>query len=122
MKLKVKCNECNAVSINGTACHEKSCTSYLILTDSKKREYGKFKVYSLDVWGNKKDGFEVNDRSQSGKILTKLDDKSIIKALKKENFLNKKCHFKSFSIDGDDTFISIDAAKTGEPLYELERI
>ena len=47
-------------------------------------------------------------------------DKAIIQALKKQDLLNKRSRFSSFSIDGDSSLLMLDAAKTGEPIYQLE--
>lgn len=118
---KISCDNCNAVTINGKPCHESGCYGTFTYR-YRGKEYKKATVWNLDVWGNKRDGFEVNDRYESGSVIipANLSNKEIIKALKKNNFLVKRCHTRSFSIDGDDTLIIIDAAKTGEPIYQLE--
>jgi hypothetical protein len=89
---------------------------------NRNKTYALYKVYSLDVWGNAREGFEVNDRSGAGQVTVLLDDdKALIKALKKAGLLNPKAHFKSFDIDGDDRTVMVDWNKTSEPLYQLER-
>jgi hypothetical protein len=120
---KTKCESCNAVSINGQACHETGCYGVLIYSKNG-RQYARFKVYSLDVWGNKRDGFEVNDRSQCGSVMVPIDlnDRDIVKALKNNDLLAKRVHVKSFRIDGDEHGLNIDASKTSEPIYQLERV
>jgi len=119
----ITCNGCQALVINGHASHEMGCNSGFIYT-KRKKNYAKYRVFSLDVWGNNTDGFEVNDRSHSGDILIPLDasDKDIIKTLKKSKFLYNRMRTKTFSIDGDDIMLYVEFAKTTEPLYQLERV
>lgn len=57
-----------------------------------------YTVYSLDVWGNPVDGFEVNDRFKQGKIYLRpglasgvppdAELRGVVDVLIKENFLN----------------------------------
>lgn len=122
---KIHCKECSARSVNGTPVHESNCSGSFIYTDAKGRDFQRWAVFALDVWGNARDGFEINDRSRlRERLLIPCDasNNDYIRALKSEGLLNKRCHFKSFRIDGDDRSISIDARKTGEPIYQLEVI
>ena len=92
-----------------------------------------FTVWTYDVWGNPKDGFNVNDRSKQGTIELPSDrpnnwdlsDKEIIAALKQAGHINKFCHYKSFSIEGEyeyTLYVSYETRKLGSyPLLELER-
>lgn len=120
---KVKCNSCAVSVINGLPCHESGCNDAFIFT-KRGKDYRRFRVWSLDVWGNEREGFEVNDRREAGSIiiLDDSDDKTLLKALKKKNFINKKCHFKSFHLDGDNLSIYVDWRKNGFPLYQLEAV
>lgn len=120
--MKVSCDSCVAVVINGVACHEDRCGGVFTFT-SRGRSYSKWLVWSLDVWGNKRDGFEVNDRSKRGFIIAEefADDRKIIRALKRGGFLYNRSHYSSFSIDGDDRSLHIYWTKTDEPLLQLER-
>lgn len=80
-----------------------------------------WRVYSLDVWGNQRDGFEVNDRCNVGTIELPEDatDKQIIRAMVEQGYLrSSRFHF---AIDGDDMMMDIDHEPTGRPLYSLER-
>jgi hypothetical protein len=119
-----KCDNCNLAMINGTFCHETGCHGVMRLTylhDRKKRERGVFEVWSLDVYGNQRDGFEVNDRSKIGSVFSVVDDDNyIIKSLKRADIINKKCHYSSFSIDGDERSLYVDYK--GKPLLQLERL
>lgn len=121
---KVKCDSCSACAINGNACHESGCTGIMQYVSPRGKIFHRYKVYSLDVWGNAHDGFEVNNRQRCGSIYIpdSLDDKDIIRALKNLNLLNKKCRFASFRIDGDSHSLMVDAARNNEPIYQLEAI
>jgi hypothetical protein len=82
----------------------------------------KFEVIDhWDVWGNKKDGYEVNDSSRLKEALSvkSLDDKDIIKALKDYGYFKKTLKMAHFDIQGDDTCIKIDRAKDGCPYCTL---
>jgi hypothetical protein len=123
MEYKVKCNSCQAMGIMGVGTHEIGCTDTLFYIDSKGMEWVYFDVWTLDVWGNAREGFEVNDRSRlRERLFVRRDssDKELLKALKDAGLLNKRCHFKSFSVHGDDAQLFIDSRKTGEPIYQLE--
>lgn len=80
----------------------------------------KWTVWSLDVWGNTTDGFEVNDRSKVGSIelMPDCSDRAVIVAMVAQGFL-RSARFK-FHIDGDDQTMEIDHAPTGRPLFSLE--
>lgn len=119
--MKVKRDNCNITVINGHACHEQGC--YGIKKFIRRgKTYNHALVYSLDVWGNVKDGFEVNDRSLRERLYIKenASNDDIIRDLKKAGLINSKCHFKSFRTGGDEKMIFVDWNKTGEPLYQLE--
>jgi len=83
-----------------------------------------YKVFFLDVWGNENEGFEVNDRSECGTIdLPKeFSDQDLIQALLEANILSSfGGQVKDiFTIDGDNTWISIDRKRNGMPLLQLE--
>ena len=83
-----------------------------------------WRVFSLDVWGNARDGYEVNDRSGIGKVRLPDDatNEQIVRALKDAGILRKTVRMSQIAIDGDDMFISIDQAKDGKPVFQLEVI
>lgn len=120
---KVKCTQCNAAAINGAPCHEQGCNHFFTFT-RLKRDYYQYNVYSLDVWGNRKDGYEVNDRCKVGSVMIPAEctDRQIIKALKVAGFLRSSCWYKSFTVGGDDNrHIDIDWRIDGDrPLLQLE--
>lgn len=119
--LKVSCERCAATVINGTPCHEQGCTGQFVYTNARGKRFWKWRIWSLDVWGNARDGYEVNDRSQSGGMLTVADpsDHDLIKGLKERDKLNKRTHYKSYTTNGDDMAVSVDYK--GMPCYQLER-
>lgn len=94
-----------------------------------------YKVWTLDVWGNAEDGFDVNDRREAGVISVKTDrhnksgswdisNKAIVRALVEGNYL-RSGHInditREIDIDGeDDGVLNVDDNGTGEPLFQLE--
>ena len=87
-----------------------------------------FTVYTYEVWGNPKDGFEVNNRfkmSETIEISKNSTPKSIIRKLKQANIIKQNSHFDSFDIDGEFDYTlyvtQINAAVGGYyPICELE--
>ena len=103
-----------------------------------------FDLLSLDVWGNKRDGFEINDVHRSGQTLEvpaeqwefnvetphafkswHIEDADVVRALKDHGYLKKTVRTKRIEIDtGGNSFletrVSINDAKTGEPLWQIE--
>lgn len=87
-----------------------------------------YKIYSLDVWGNNKDGYEVNDLCFSGltiELPENFTDKQLIKAMKEVGFINTKCQFKSFDIVNSIETLYIDYSTSkihGRPIAELRLV
>ena len=87
-----------------------------------------YKIYSLDVWGNNKEGYEVNDLCYSGltiELPENFTDKQLIKAMKDVGFINTKCQFKSFNIEGEfeTLYINYSTSKIhGRPIAELRLV
>ena len=85
-----------------------------------------YKVFFLDVLGNENEGFEVNDRSEGGTIeLPKeFSDHDLIQALIEADILASfGGQVKDiFTIDGDNTWISIDRKRDSMPLLQLEAL
>jgi hypothetical protein len=72
-----------------------------------------YSVHSLDVWGNRKDGYDVNDIFPSQGLVNipdGADTKTVVKHLRRAGFINKPVRLKSFDIDGgyDGSDITID--------------
>lgn len=83
------------------------------------------RVWTYDVWGNEKDGYEVNDRYEVGTYkdmdsIFQAKDGDIISWLKDEGHLVKGTHLKSFEIDGDgEQYLTIDFK--GRPILEVTK-
>ena len=62
-----------------------------------------------DIWGNAKDGYEVNDSRRAGEIEldSKLRDEDILKALFDNGLITLE-DAEEFEVGGDDTAIYID--------------
>ena len=78
-------------------------------------------VWTLDVWGNAADGWDVNDRSKVGTIEAPADadDSAIVDALIGAGFLAPYARGR-VELDGDDTMIRVDAP-SGMPLLDVWR-
>jgi hypothetical protein len=83
----------------------------------------KWRVFSLDVWGNEKDGYDVNDRRQVGTIDLKykaFSDDQLLKALVDAGIATMKRSDKNhIFIDGGEDYISIDYK--GKPVFQLDK-
>jgi hypothetical protein len=91
----------------------------------KKREHlpSIWRVWALDVWGNSKDGYEVNDRSELRHRITLFNadsDPIIIRDLINNGVLTKAAIDKVV-IEGDDTTLYVAEKKGDKPLLQLER-
>jgi uncharacterized Zn ribbon protein len=81
-----------------------------------------YRLYTYDVWGNEKDGYEVNDVFKSSELYSfdeKLSYENLIKELKKQGLIKKGLHVKSIEIGGDDLTITFDYK--GKPEFELRQ-
>jgi hypothetical protein len=83
-------------------------------------------VHSLDVWGNARDGYDVNDvYPSSGTIIVPIDatDDEVIAALKADGFVKRNVRKSSIRIDGEPEYgLFIEYAPTCHPEYELRRV
>lgn len=95
-----------------------------------------FTVYTYEVWGNKRDGFEVNNRFKmseqieidlvtNGETTSYSTDREIIKALKDADIIKKNCRYDSFTIEGEwdyTLYVNQTNAAVGGyyPICELE--
>ena len=83
-----------------------------------------YNVHGLDVWGNEKDGFEVNDVYPSRgrvKIHDDASDAEVVRVLKAEGLIDRNIRFKSVEVDWNERGyeIYINEARSGRPVYEL---
>lgn len=86
----------------------------------------KLTVYSYDVWGNAKDGYDVNELYKFGTFelawndIDLDDNKSVLRFLKNIGFIKKSVKLKSLAFDGDPDFtIFVSDAKDGQPICEI---
>lgn len=102
----------------------------------------KYDVWSLDVWGNEEDRFEVNDRScylREAEFPTTHEiynqgteqefsddwptDAQILETLQEIGFLAEKCTLDDIDIDGESEYsLYISEERNGFPLCQLERV
>ena len=78
------------------------------------------RAWTYDVWGNARDGYEVNDRYDAGTFVvdhrTWHSARAIMKAARQ--MLGIKPRYR-LSLDGDDKTIYINSATDGYPFGEL---
>lgn len=72
-------------------------------------KYYMYDLYDYEVWGDVEDGFQVNNVFHTVSDIcfaesVVMDDKKLIKALKKLGFIKKGIHTKSIEIDGEPEF------------------
>lgn len=65
-----------------------------------------FDVITYDLWGNDRDGYEVNDAHKSGTIDIdpEWSDKRLILELKREGWLRRNIRLASITIDGEPDY------------------
>lgn len=85
----------------------------------------KWRVWGLDVWGNDKDGYEVNDRWEitDDLILPRgSTDRDVMEWLKHAGLLKKYVQLRWLNFEGDSDFIYIEQARNAYPLFQMEKI
>lgn len=79
----------------------------------------KFNILSLSVWGNKKDGYEVNDTFSIGETID-INEDDTDKIIRKK--FAKVMGIKSitrFTVESHERDIFVNCSKTGKPAYHL---
>lgn len=79
-------------------------------------------IYVYDVWGNRRDGFEVNNEFRTGKSIRVPaggTNQAIIRVLKRGGYIARWTGVEA--PDEDENDIWLENAKTGEPLLHLQR-
>jgi hypothetical protein len=82
-----------------------------------------YNILAIDVWGNKKDGFELNSAYTTNlvaNISPTAKDVEVIKAIRKACGHRADARGYVCSVN-DEYYIAIDCAKTGQPCYRAER-
>jgi len=82
-----------------------------------------YHVHGLDVWGNEKDGFEVNDVYPSRgtiEVCAGASNREIVLALKAAGFIKRGVRHASVEIEGEIGYtLNVNYAPTAHPEYEL---
>lgn len=97
----------------------------------KETRLVKYRLWSYDVWGNPRDGFEVNDRYPCAEIELPAQRMSsghwhvpnvaVVKALKADGWIKKNIRYQSIEIGGEDEYtLYVNYGPTCRPEYELE--
>lgn len=92
----------------------------------QQRATAQFQYWDYDLWGNAKDGWEVNDR-RKGEIYNINLNKDLFGELKRLGLIQPRVHRTSVEIEGEDEYtlyINDARNKSGgrKPVFELERV
>ena len=83
-----------------------------------------YKLIGYESWGNRKDGWEVNNLwtiKEDIKVSEDANDKDILKLMKDAGYFKKHVRLNMLDIWSDsEYFIEFFHRKTGEPLCRLE--
>jgi len=83
----------------------------------------KWRYYSYDVWGNAKEGYDVNNVFKTNEIVdipnVVRSDKALLTFLKNIGFFKKSLKVTLFDTDGDDEVIYLNYR--GKPEGELRK-
>ena len=102
-----------------------------LMTQSKRHQYidTTWEARSYDVWGNAKDGYEVNDTYCNGEVTIRCKieinnadtPQEFLSAYPSDSQLRKALGLRRFKIetDGDDLTIYVNRARDGYPCGEL---
>ena len=75
-----------------------------------------YKVISYDVWGNARDGFEVNQAFNTGETVHLPENAS-------DRLINRRLGIRGVSWDGDEDYTLFGTLKrNGMPALQLERV
>lgn len=81
-----------------------------------------WKIVSLDVWGNRKDGYEINNATYSGKEIelpAEPTDAQVRLALIHAGYLKKSMRLDRLEFDGDDALIQVSRKSDGYPIVQI---
>lgn len=85
-----------------------------------------YEFVSLDVWGNARDGFEVNNAFRTGttvEIPDEADHKAIVRILKDEGILKKDVRPSRVEIDDStEGVIYVNDARNGRPEFQFHKL
>ena len=83
----------------------------------------KYKCYDYDVWGNRKDGFEVNnifETCETYELNHNWNDRGILQSLKRQGCIKRNIRISDVEIDGEMEY-TLYFSYRGRPEFELRR-
>ena len=89
-----------------------------------KKEFIRYEIIELDVWGNKRDGFDLNNLFKTGEYISlpvEFTDKQLILELKRAGVIKRNIRYTSIGLlyFDDGNMICIEDSRTGEPALQL---
>lgn len=86
----------------------------------------KYELIEYDVWGNRRDGFEINEKYRTGVYVNIPDEAGnvqIIRILKNAGIIKKSVRHSSVEIEGEEGYnLYFTHGPTGQPVFELEAV
>ena len=85
----------------------------------------KWQIADLDVWGNPKDSYEVNNVFRLDIYIdlpADFNKRDVIKALKQAGYLKKHVQHRQITMDGSEDFIYLEQTKNGCPVCYLYKV
>lgn len=90
-----------------------------------RQEVECWRMYTYDVWGNARDGFEVNNVFRTNHVVEIPETASlreILNILKEAGLVRRDVRPSQIRIDdGTDDLLDVEWASNGEPQFRLER-
>ena len=89
-----------------------------------QKEYGLYRCWMYEVWGNEKDGYDVNDRYEiaSDYVIAhsvRENAKEMKKVIRKIFGIKPQVHI---TLDGDWNYIFVERERDGYPICEMELV
>ena len=86
------------------------------------KDYSLFNVFQIESWGNKKDGFDANNRYHIMDVIVRDDanHREIMQGMKRVKLLKKYVRMNMLTITDDNEGLIFIESRYGEPLFTLE--
>lgn len=81
-----------------------------------------WKIVSLDVWGNRKDGYEINGARYTGSVIelpSEPSDAQVRLALVRAGCIKESSRLSSLEFEGDDVLIQVYRKSDGYPIAQI---
>jgi hypothetical protein len=80
----------------------------------------RYQILSLDVWGNEKEGFEINAAYSTGRTY-EIDFENDYQIIKTLFVAGEIAYHDAIDIDGNERMLHLSDIESGRPILQLER-